>query len=365
MDPRTLDIAAFIAALCIVAAITFMVNSTAGEDDKAGVNTSVPGATAEVSLADNASGGLTLQYGLPSYLTKAERNWLISRQVSQGMDYYLPATRDYAVRYIPSDHAGTFTIEQACDIRDGSVADWTYSGEDGGLLDISSASRSINTGLTGDEADFAVFLASMIKGAGGEARIKSGVDPESGEYAVAKLYLGNSEDYNTKIISPEKYEAFKSNYSAIFEKDPSGLTIFKYRYGTLCSGDTCYSFMDPFMQIMNEPEKYGEICYTYPKLINYLLLFPDTNAIDFQALYIQVRYGGYDDRYKETRDIRNLNYDYYVEENGGVTYWLPLELFGEYPGDTGYSDAGSAMVYYSDGLYKSVRVNEKVAPIIG
>jgi hypothetical protein len=365
MDPRTLDIAAFIAALCIVAAIAFLVNFTAGGEDKAGANGSASAAPSDTSMTDEASGEMTIQYELPSYLTKSERNWLISKQVSQGMDYYLPATRDYAVRYIPADHAGSYTIEQACDIWDGSVAEWTYSEEDNGLLDISPASRSINTGLTGDDADFAVFLASMIKGAGGEARIKSGVDPDTGEYAVAELYLGNSEDYNTKVISAEKFEQFKSSHSALFEKDPGGLTIFKHRHGTICSGGSCYSFIDPFMQILNEPEKYGEICYNYPRLINYLLLFPDTNVIDFQALYIQVRYGGYDDKYKETRDIRNLNYDYYVEDNGEVTYWLPVELFGEYPGDTEYSDAGSAMVYYSDGSYKSVRVNEKVAPVIG
>ena len=365
MHPRTLDIAAFLAALCIVIVIAFLANPPAGEADTTGAGDVVSGTQADTSLADDASAGSAMQYVLPSYLTKDERKWLISRQVSEGMDYYLPATRDYAVRYIPEEHAGTYSIEQACDIWDGAVSEWTYSSENGGLLDISPASRSINTGLTGDGADFAVFLASMIKGAGGNARVKSGTDPDRGEYAVSELYIGNSDDFSTKMIDAEKLEMFKSNHSELFEKDPSGLSIFKYRYGTLCNGNTCYSFIDPLFEVMNEPEKYGEICYTYPKLINYLFLFPDMNTVEFQMLYVQLRYGEYDDKNKESRDVRNLNYKYYLEDNGETTYWLTMDLSGGYPGDSMYKDTGSATVYYSDGSYNSVRVNEKVAPFIG
>lgn len=365
MNPRTLDIAAFLAALCIVIAIAFILNPPSGEEASSGPGDAATGVQQDTVIsADDGSTGVMVQYQLPSYITKDEKKWLISKQISEGMDYYLPVTRDYAVRYIPEEHAGVYTIEQACDVWDGSVSDWTYSPGDGGLLDISPASTSINTGLTGDEADYAVFLASMIKGVGGEARIKSGVDPDGAEYAYTELYLGNNEDFATKIISTEKYRQFRSNYSAIFAQDPGGLTIFRYRYGRICSGDTCYDFVDPFLQIMNEPEKYGELCYNYPKLINYLLLFPDTNVIDFQTLYIQVRYGGYDDDYKETRDISGLKYSYQIEDDGEITCWLPLSLTGSYPGDTAFRDAGSATVFYSDGSYKSVRLNEKVAPVI-
>jgi len=365
MDSRTLDIAAFLAALCIVIVIAFILNPSAGGDgDLSGPGDAASAVQQDAAASGDSSTGTTIQYQLPSYITKDDKKWLISKQISEGMDYYLPATRDYAVRYIPGEHAGVFSIEQACDIRDGSVSDWTYSPGCGGLLDISPASTSINTGLTGDEADYAVFLASMIKGAGGEARIKCLVDPDGAERVYTELYLGNDEDFDTIIISPEKYQAFKSKYSAIFAKDPGGLTIFRYRYGRLCSGSTCYDFVDPFLQIMNEPEKYGELCYNYPKLINYLLLFPDTNVIEFQALYIQVRYGGYDDDEKETRDIRNLKYSYELEDDGEKTYWLPLDLAGSYPGDTLFRDAGSATVFYSDGSYKSVRMNEEVAPVI-
>lgn len=365
MDPRTLDIAAFLAALCIVIAIAFLVNPPAGGDgEESDAGDAVSGVSGDSSSGDGVSTGLSVQYRLPSYITKDEKKWLISRQISEGMDYFLPVTRDYAVGYIPGDHAGAYSIEQACDIWEGSVSDWTFAQESGGLLDISPASRSINTGLNGDEADYAVFLASMIKGAGGEARIKSAVDPDMGEFAYAELYLGNSDDFNENIISADKLNQFKSDYSAIFAKDPSGLTIFKYRHGRICSGNTCYDFIDPFMQILNDPDKYGEICYSYPKLIEYLLLFPDTNVIEFQTLYIQLRYGGYDDRYKETRDIRSIAYSYDLEDNGETTYWLGMDQSGAYPGDVGFRDTGSATVYYSDGSYKSIRVNEKVPPLI-
>lgn len=364
MDPRTLDIAAFLAALCIVIAIVFLMNPPFGGDASLSPEDGAASVQQGAVPPDDTSAGEVLQYRLPSYLSKDEKRWLISRQISEGMDYYLPSTRNYAVSYIPTEHSGVFSVEQACDIWEGTRSDWTYSPGDGGLLDINSASMSINTGLTGDKADYAVFLASMIKGAGGEARIKTGTDPEAGQFAYTELYLGNNRDFDTKIINPEKYQEFKKKYSAIFAEDPSGLTIFRYRYGRLCSGNTCYDFVDPFLQIMNEPEKYGELCYNYPKLINYLLLFPDTNVIEFQALYIQTRYGGYDDDQKKIRDISNLRYSYDIEDNGEITYWLPLSLRGSYPGDSVFKGTGSAMVYYSDGSYKSVKVNEKAAPAV-
>ena len=362
MDPRTLDLAAFLAALCIVIAIAFIVNSPAGQETPSpgGQVTDTPG---DLSSGTAAPAGEAL-YSLPSFLSRDERKWLISRQVSSGMDYYLPATRDYAVSYISPEHAGAYTIQQACDIWDKTISEWTYTGGSGGLLDITPASSSINTGLNGDGADYAVFLASMLKGAGGESRIKTGVDSDRGEYAYAELYLGNSDDYAEKIISPEKMAKFKSDYSPIFAKDPSGLSIFKYRYGRICSGDTCFDYTDPFLQVMNDPGKYGEICYTYPELIEYLIVFPDTNVIEFQTIYIQLRYGTYDEKYGEVRNIRNLEYSYDLEDNGDTTYWLGMDLFGAYPGDVSYKKSGSATVYYSDGSYKSVRLNTRVSPVI-
>lgn len=280
------------------------------------------------------------------------------------MDYYLPATRNYAASYIPEEHSGVYSIEQAADAWDGSVADWNYLAGSGGLLDISPASRSINTGLSGDGADYAVFLASMIKAVGGEARIKSAKSSDGGEHIYTELYLGNSEDFATPVINPEKLNQSKANYSAIYAMDPSGLSIYKYRYGRLCNGDTCYDFVNPLFDILNEPEKYGEVCYNYPKLIEYLLLFPDTNEVEFQALYLQVRYGDYDYLNNEVRDIRQIEYSYDLEENGDKTYWLGMELFGDYPGDLMSRDIGSATVYYSDGSYKTVKINKDVAPVI-
>ena len=365
MDSRTLDIAAFLAALCIVITIAFLVNPSPGGDEISEVSATGPEVSGDSVSPGAASGETLIQYQLPSYVTKDERKWLISRQVLEGMDYYLPVTRDYAVRYVTEEHSGTYSIEQACDVWDGSVSEWTYIPGSGGLLDISPASRSINKGLSGDEADYAVFLASMIKGVGGEARIKSAADPGREEYPYTELYLGNSADLQVKIVNSEKLSQFKSDYSPIFAKDPSGLTIFKYRYGRICNGDQCYDFVTPFFEILNEPEKYGEICYNYPKLIEYLLLFPDTNAVEFQALYIQVRYGGYDERYHELRNIRDLEYSYDLEDNGEVTYWLSMDLSGSYPGDPPVvRDVGSATAYYSDGSYKSIRVNKKIAPVV-
>ena len=361
MDSRTRDIFGFLAALCVVAGIAFFLGLPQGETeslDVSGTTTDIPRGSlngSEISVS---------QLNLPSYMTKDKRKWLISRQISGGMDYYLPNTRDYAVRYIPGEHEGVYSIEQVCDLWDGSISEWRYDAGSGGLLDISSASESINTGLEGDEADYAVFLASMIKGIGGEARIKSVTGTKGGEYPYVELYLGNTEDLNTKIINNESLEQLKSNYSAIFANDPSGLSVFKYRYGRICSGETCYDYVNPLFEILNDPGRYGEICYNYPKLIEYLMLFPDTNEIEFQLLYIQVRYGEYDEKYHELRDVREVHYSYNFEENGDVTYWLGLDLFGSYPGDTLVRDVGSATVYYSDGYYDTVRVNEGVAPVI-
>ena len=72
MDPRTLDLAAFLAALCIVIAIAFIVNSPAGEE------TPSPGEQVTDTPGDLSAGtaGPTGEalHSLPSFLLKLENS---------------------------------------------------------------------------------------------------------------------------------------------------------------------------------------------------------------------------------------------------------------------------------------------------
>ena len=106
-------------------------------------------------------------------IPKSEQKAIIGRYVGAAMDYYQPTTREYAARYISKEISGEFNIGQACDLWDKARNDWTFETDEKGLLDISSSSSLINHGVRGDTADFSVFVASLIKAVGGQARVKT------------------------------------------------------------------------------------------------------------------------------------------------------------------------------------------------
>jgi hypothetical protein len=257
-------------------------------------------------------------------------------------------------------------------------------------------------------------MASFIKAIGGEARIRTAWSPELGEHTYAELFLGDNSILSRKVINNQKYAAFRANNSFIYDYDPSGLTVMRYRYSvigvnnppariegvtgpdgntvsippvstnnalfdlinvgaddtitTVAAGtntrdnDRPVEYSHPLLTIMNEPEKYGEICYRYPELINYLLLFPEINAADFELMYIQVRYGEKDENYHRDRDVRDVAYTYNYEKDGSKTYWMKMDYNGRYPGDVLYPDSGTSTVYYSDGTWDNLRVNDMPGP---
>ncbi|MDD4127461.1 MAG: hypothetical protein PHV39_07225 [Methanomicrobium sp.] len=364
MNSRIYDILSLLGAVLIVVIIAFVMKPGmfyGTSEEQAGVTYVQTPQYADYSesvAADLLSD--SYDAGIP---TRDEEMWILASRISGAMDYYEPATRDFAVRYIPKDHSGEFTISQACDIWDGVKSDWTYEYDPYGIWDLSPASRTINTGLDGDQNDFAIFTASLLKSIGGQARIKLAQSPQAGEHTYAELYLGNSDDFNTKMINSTALEEFKSTYPGAFVNDPYGVNIFKYEFveqNGIDGKDGVISSY-PLSSILTDPEKYTLICYEYPKLIEYLLVLPDTNVIDFQIMYLKFRYGGYTNPYvpyySDVSTLRDISYSSEFEKNGDKTYWLKIDWFDRYPGDNYYVDSNSATVFYSDSSWDDIRFN--------
>ncbi|MBN2734827.1 MAG: hypothetical protein JXQ82_08240 [Methanomicrobiaceae archaeon] len=359
MNSRSYDILTLLGAVLIVIIIAVVMkpnllsDTFGGQDEPAEVvATNYPENYDMPAVGINESGYLSYQNKI---ITKEDQMWLLSSRISDAMDYYQPDTRNFAARYIPADNSGEFNIAHACDIWDGVKDEWIYQADAAGIWDLSSASRTVNTGLKGDSNDFAIFIASLIKAVGGQARIKVAQSPQIGEHTYAELYLGNSGDFNTKMINSQALSDLKLKYPYAFSNDPSGLNVFKYESGEICSGESCWIYVKPFMQILNEPEKYGEICYDYPIIIEYLLLFPDSNVIDFQIMYLKFRYSGYSTYSPGVYSLREISYSSEYEQNGDKTYWLKLDWLGNYPGDNYYNDLDSAKVFYSDSSWDDIR----------
>lgn len=364
MNSHFYDILSLIGALIIVLIIAFvmkpgMFSDTSKEEGSAALTQN----TQYADYADSAAAGIlsdSYDSGTPS---KDEEMWTLASRISGAMDYYEPATRNFAVRYIPEDHSGDFTISQACDIWDGVKGDWTYEYDPYGIWDLSPASRTINTGLNGDQNDFAIFTASLLKSVGGQARIKLAESPQAGEHTYAELYLGNSEDFNTKMINSTALEEFKSAYPGAFVNDPYGVNIFKYEFvdSVAYDGKDGVISVYPLSDILTDPDKYTFVCYEYPKLIEYILVLPDTNVIDFQIMYLKFRYGGYTNPYvpyySDVSTLRDISYSSEFEKNGDKTYWLKMDWFDRYPGDNYYIDSNFATVFYSDSSWDDIRFN--------
>ncbi|WOF15477.1 hypothetical protein F1737_01660 [Methanoplanus sp. FWC-SCC4] len=348
MNSRFLDILSLVAAVIVVVIIAVLMNNPpAGDELK--VNTSVD---VTDSPAVIVSENISLQ---KDFLTKEDQKWIIASRISKAMDYYEPDVRDFAARLIPKEHGGEYSIRQVSDIWDGVKEDWTYKADKGSIMDVSPASRTVHLGLGGDSNDFAVFMASMIKAVGGQARIKTVPRDDGSCHVYAEISLGSSADLDKKIINSSALSELKSSYSFAFANDPMGLNVFKYKSGEICTGESCWQYVEPFSMILNDPVKYSDICYENPKLIEYLLLAPYTNEIEFQAMYLKLRYGSYRKDSTRASVLRDIEYNYDYEDNGDKTYWLPLDWFGSYPGDGSNNAGGAFSVYYSDGSWNDQR----------
>ena len=405
MNSRIFDLLSLAGALLIVVFIAFVMKPGMFDGGhEAGSDLPQMSGISDSKYTGTDTGNLSGQYSL-EYLSKSDEKNMLAGIISGAMDYYDPVTRNFAVSYISDENTGPFTIAQACDIWGNSVNDWKYEYDKYGIWDVSSASNSINTGLAGDSNDYAVFLASLLKSAGGQARIKL-AQSRQGEHTYAELYLGNGDDFKKPVINSEALLKLKSQFPFAFSKDPMGLNVFKYKYGIICpdgsgraispaddalskedmtkagagelystfygadsgssaasagssssvkGSDGCWYYVKPFEQILYEPENYGDLCYQYPKLIEYLLLSPDTSVIEFQMMYLGFRYGGYNLYSEDVFTLRDIPYTCDIDSAGDKAYWLRLEMTGRYPGDSPYSDTGYSTVFYSDSSYKDVR----------
>ncbi len=360
MSSHRSDILALIVAVGVVIVMAVVVKPILSGDnilpsatDKPVQTTGVPAEQTQAVVSDMTK--VEIKNYSSYVIPKSEQKAIIGRYVGAAMDYYQPATREYAARYISGKISGEFNIGQACDLWDKARGDWNFESDGKELLDISSASSLINHGLRGDTADFSVFLASLIKAIGGQARVKTDQTINAGSITYPEIYLGNSADMATTVIDPAKLSALKSTYSYAFTNDPYGRNIFRFESGEICSGDNCWFYVRPFEQILREPEIYADICYQYPELIDYLLMYPETNVVEFQVMYIRYRYGNYHPYSGTTSPLRSVAYSYEFENNGDKTYWMRLGYYDRFPGDSKGTESGYATAFYSDGSYKDLK----------
>ncbi len=362
MSSHRSDILALLVAVGVVIIMATVVKPIISGDSilPAGNDQPVPttGATPEQTQAAVSDMTRVEIKDYSSYVTpKSEQKAAVGRYVGAAMDYYQPATREYAARHISKENAGEFNIGQACDLWDQARTEWTYEADPKGLTDITSSSALINRGMRGDNADFSVFVASLIKSVGGQARVKTDQTMNSGSVVYPEFYLGNSADMTKTVIDPQKLSALKSQFSFAFTNDPYGRNIFRYESGEICSGDSCWFYVRPFEQILSEPEKYANLCYRYPELIDYLMMYPETNVIEFQVLYIRYRYGNYHPYSATTSPLRSVIYTSEFESNGDKTYWMGMGYSNRFPGDSKETESGYATAFYSDGSYKDMKFN--------
>jgi hypothetical protein len=99
--------------------------------------------------------------------------------IEEAMDFENPIVRNYAVN-LASNSKGEFNIGQICEIYNHLKTNWKYVNDPKGKEFFSSASNSIQAGLSGDCDDFAILMATLIRSIGGEVRVSFAYNKEAG-----------------------------------------------------------------------------------------------------------------------------------------------------------------------------------------
>src|SRR5208337_4124902 len=155
---------------------------------------STPQPTPTSSESNIAS--LVLQTTPPVSLAQAiqEKEVTEANQIAQAIDYSNPTVKNFANTQVQHSSAGNYNIAQICDVWQSINRQWTYVSDPPNFDYWTSASDSINNGLKGNCADYAILNAAVIKSIGGDSRVITACPPNGGEcHAYAEVALAKTQ----------------------------------------------------------------------------------------------------------------------------------------------------------------------------
>jgi tetratricopeptide (TPR) repeat protein len=118
-----------------------------------------------------------------------------ANQIAKAIDYLTnPTVHNFALQQVQHSSAGYYNIAQICDVWQSIYNQWTYVSDPPDLTYWTSASDSINNGLKGNCADYAILNAAVIESIGGSSRVVTACAPGGNPcHAYAEVYLGNTQ----------------------------------------------------------------------------------------------------------------------------------------------------------------------------
>ena len=134
-------------------------------------------------------------YTNQTVLDTETRFWdAVAYYVLKKMDSTNTTTITYTNEQVNPAHAGSYSVNQTCDVWNATVPNWTYvtdpPGGDSPFGDhFNAASESVANGLQGDCDDFAILMATTNIVLGGDSRVVYAADPAKSEahmYAEAR-----------------------------------------------------------------------------------------------------------------------------------------------------------------------------------
>jgi hypothetical protein len=94
-----------------------------------------------------------------------------AQKISLAIDYKDPVVKNFANSQVQHSSSGKYNIAQICDVWQSMYNRWTYVSDPPNFDYFTSASDSIQNGLKGNCADYAILNAAVIKSIGGSSRI--------------------------------------------------------------------------------------------------------------------------------------------------------------------------------------------------
>jgi transglutaminase-like putative cysteine protease len=91
--------------------------------------------------------------------------------ISNAIDYENPTVKNFANQQVQHSSSGNYNIAQICDVWQSIRNQWTYVSDPPTFDYWTSASDSINNGLKGNCADYAILNAAVIEAIGGSSRV--------------------------------------------------------------------------------------------------------------------------------------------------------------------------------------------------
>jgi len=138
--------------------------------------------------------------------------------IAAAIDYLNPTVKNFATSQIRRSSSGTLSggvinIAQICDVWDAIYRQWTYVSDPPDFNYWTSASDSINNGLKGNCADFAVLNAAVLESIGGTTRVVTVCAPGGSPcHAYAEVLLDSSDIQSIADYITARYSASQIHY---------------------------------------------------------------------------------------------------------------------------------------------------------